>query len=80
MKTPSIYTIKAGVSGHYFDRQTLKFFGQTLKDFSVYKTDKPGVYRTAAKSYWSGRLMGISVAYWQDNNDGTYTKVNEEGK
>jgi hypothetical protein len=80
MKKPSIYQIKAGVSGHYFERKTLKFFGQTLKSFSVYKTDKPGVYRTAAPMVCRGRNVGISSAFWKDEGGGLFTKVNEEAK
>jgi len=64
MKTPSIYEIKRQVektnpSSHYFDRATLKFFGQSLTDFRVSKVDD---YRflIAAPSYWSDKLMGYS--------------------
>ena len=40
-KKLTIYDIKylATNAGHYFDRKTLQFFGQTLKDFSVKKCD-----------------------------------------
>lgn len=30
--------------GHFFSKETLKFFGQTLKDFEVLETEDPNVY------------------------------------
>lgn len=45
--------------GHYFDAETLRFFGQTLKDFTVEKIDE-GIYSFSAPSRWrdfqTGRL------------------------
>jgi hypothetical protein len=40
-KKLTIYDIKylLGASTHYFDRKTLQFFGQTLRDFKVTKLD-----------------------------------------
>jgi hypothetical protein len=38
----TIYDIKRRVvakGGHYFDRHAMKFFGQTLKSFHVFKVD-----------------------------------------
>ena len=57
----TIYMIKQrlGTSTHYFDRATLKFFGQTLKDFRVKQIAK-NKYHFSAPSYWNGKLMGIS--------------------
>ena len=57
-----IYEIKrrtAEKHPHFFSRQTLKFFGQTLKDFKVYK-QKDGTYLIIAPSYWNGKLMGYT--------------------
>jgi hypothetical protein len=31
--------------GHFFDYGTLKYFGQTLKDFEVLETDNSDVYK-----------------------------------
>ena len=42
MERLTIYDIKrltAETEPYFFSRKTLKFFGQTLKDFSVYKID-----------------------------------------
>lgn len=56
MKTPTIYEIKAdyeakkGNDGHFFDRATMKFFGDTMKTLGTY-TDETGavyVYRKRA--------------------------------
>ena len=49
MKTPTIYDIKYDYqeynpNGHYFDRKTMQWFGQTLKDFHVNKTEREGVF------------------------------------
>ena len=57
----TIYMIKQrlGTGTHYFDKQTLKFFGQTLKDFRVQKI-ADNKYLFYASSYWNGKLMGIS--------------------
>jgi hypothetical protein len=51
----TIYEIKRrlGDSTHYFDRKTMKFFKQTLRDFSVYKiTD--GKYLISARLHGGG--------------------------
>ena len=47
MKKPSIYEIKRRTSEtapYFFSRQTLKFWGQTMKSFKVYKTDEPHLF------------------------------------
>ena len=74
MKTPTIYEIKSDYqkhnpNGHYFDRDTMKWFGQTLKDFHVNKTEQENVFLIWAYSYsifgqHQGRLMGTSKAYY----------------
>lgn len=35
---------KMNPTGHFFSKDTLKFFGQTLKDFEVLETEDPNVY------------------------------------
>jgi hypothetical protein len=47
MKKPSIYEIKRRTSKtapYFFSRQTLKFWGQTMKSFKVYKTEVPHLF------------------------------------
>lgn len=42
MRKPTIYEIKRAskkTSPHFFSRETLKFFGQTMKSFKVQKCD-----------------------------------------
>lgn len=58
----TIYEIKQRTqetSPYYFSRDTLKFFGQTMRSFSV-KKQKDGKYKISAPSYWNGKLMGYS--------------------
>lgn len=58
----TIYEIKERTqetSPHFFDRDTLRFFGQTLKDFKVKKQSETE-YLISAPSYWSGKLMGYT--------------------
>lgn len=58
----TIYDIKrrtAETSPYFFSSKTMKFFGQRLSDFSVYKrTD--GKYDVVAPSYQNGKLMGYT--------------------
>ena len=44
MKTPTIYEIKDSVTGHFFDRDTMKHFGQTLKMFKTVRSPAGNVY------------------------------------
>jgi hypothetical protein len=47
MKKPTIYQIKEATketAPYFFSRQTLKFWGQTMKSFKVYKTDVPHLF------------------------------------
>lgn len=57
MKTPTIYEIKAqyeqkkGNDGHFFDRKTMRFFGDTMKNLGTYTDKETGtiyVYRKRA--------------------------------
>jgi len=45
-KTPTIYDIKYAITNesHYFDRKSMKFFGQTLKDFTVKKSPTGNIF------------------------------------
>ena len=52
MERLTIYDIKrltTETAPHFFDKKTMQFFGQTLKDFKVYK-QKDGKYLIIASS------------------------------
>ena len=36
---------------HFFDRKTMKFFGQTMRDFHVYKSPKGKIFILAKRKY-----------------------------
>lgn len=64
----NIKTLTSETNPHYFDRATLRFFGQTMRMFRVQRQDD-GRYRIAAPSYWkddNGRpkYMGESIRYY----------------
>jgi hypothetical protein len=48
---------------NFFSKESLKFFGQRLSDFRVFKIDSDRVFFTAP-SYWDGRLMGYTENVW----------------
>ena len=64
MKKPTIYDIKRllvcrdGSPSKYFDRETLRFFGQTMRDFAVYETEEKHVFKMVAKSKKFMRTVG----------------------
>lgn len=70
MQKPTIAEIKARTSKespYFFSRDTLKFFGQTMRSFSVKVSPKGNVY-IVAPSYWPDhdypykpRLMGYTL-------------------
>ena len=47
-------------SSHYFDRKTMRFFGQTLKMFRVSKVDEER-YLVEAPVYLDGKRVHTSV-------------------
>lgn len=61
----TIYDIKRiheqKTNGSYFSHSNMKFFNQTLRQFSVHKVSDT-VYHISCPSYWCGKLMGISKA------------------
>lgn len=72
MPRMTIYRIKeltAETNPHYFTHDTLRFFGQTLRMFTVTK-QSDGRYKISAPSFWADRatgqprLMGHSVRYF----------------
>ena len=68
----TIYEIKRRTeetAPFYFSRGTLKFFGQTLKSFSVQK-QSTGLYRISAPIIdRDGRDMGLSVRYFNPDTN-----------
>ena len=57
MRKPTIYDIKqdtAKNSPHFFDRGSLRFFDQTMKDFSVHKSPQGNLYILASSNSWNG--------------------------
>jgi hypothetical protein len=61
-KRLTIYDIKRLTSDtepYFFSPKTMKFFGQRLSDYKVYKR-KDGKYDIIAPSYWNGKLMGYT--------------------
>lgn len=78
MKTRlTIYDIKrltATTAPYFFSRKTMQLFGQTLKDFKVYK-QPDGRYLITAPSYMNGRLVGHSERYFNpETNDLEFVK------
>ena len=81
MKAPTIAEIKYRTMEnvpHFFDRGTLKFFGQTMRSFKVRVSPQGNVY-IYAPSYWKDdrlyqehhgglRLMGYTFRQYKDND------------
>jgi len=62
MKTPTIVEIKQATrknAPHFFDRATLKFFGQTMHSFKVIRSPGGRVFVFAPR-YDDVRLMGYT--------------------
>jgi hypothetical protein len=69
----TIYEIKARTqetAPHYFTPSTMRFFGQTLRSFKVYK-QPDGRYKITApmKDRSTGRIMGESIRYFNPINN-----------
>ena len=67
MAKPTIYDIKyltQETSPYYFTRDTMKFFGQTLKDFKVMAMDD-GRYRISAPT----KCGNTTVRYFNPTNN-----------
>lgn len=70
----TIYEIKRltrETSPHFFDRDTLRFFNQTLRMFSV-KKQKDGRYKIEAgtRGFMSGAVKGLkTVRYFNPKNN-----------
>lgn len=72
MKTPTIYDIKYDVENskencYFFSHKTMRFFGQTLKSFSVRKSPSGRIF-ILAPSYFDNHLMGYTFKEYKDHN------------
>lgn len=71
MKRLTIYDIKrltSETSPYYFNSKTLKFFGQTVGSFKVYK-QQDGRYMIKAPIVDSGVYRGFSIRYFNPANN-----------
>lgn len=72
MKRLTIYDIKrltADTAPHFFTRDTLKFFHQTMKDFSVSKCDDGRYYISAPMRDRSGKRVGTTERFFNPINN-----------
>jgi hypothetical protein len=70
MKTPTIYDIKydtQGKSPYFFSRKSMRFFGQTLKDFRVIKSPSGRIF-ILANSYFNNHVVGFTFREYIDHN------------
>lgn len=70
MSKPTIYEIKNTVesndpSSKFFSPENMKFAGQTVKSFTVVKTDKENVYIYAPR-YLGGKPTGYTFREFKD--------------
>lgn len=80
MKTPTIYDIKYRTlenQFHFFDRDTLKFFGQTMKDFRVKKSPTGRIFILATMYYDTNYAAGYTFREFVNNN--LITPRNDDG-
>jgi hypothetical protein len=68
MKKPTISDIANNTKSHYFDKDTLKFFGQKRSSFKVFSTDVEGVFETVADRNIDGEKVGVSKQFWKFEN------------
>lgn len=40
-------------NGHFFDKDTLSYFGQTLADFKVIETEDPSIVKLRHTTWWN---------------------------
>ncbi len=75
----TIYEIKqkATNAGHFFDRKTLKFFGQTLESFHVWKLND-GIFKISAPiTDFKGIKMGQTERYFNSKTNKLFRKLEE---
>ena len=71
----TIYEIKQRSRSCFFSRESMKFFGQTLKSFKVRK-QADGRYRISAP-YGPGKPKGETVRYFNPLNNVLEVSYNE---
>lgn len=59
MTISQIKAATAQTSPHFFDRKTLKFFGQTMASFKVYKQAN-GTFKISAPMRMNGKVIGYT--------------------
>lgn len=71
-KKPTIYDVArltSETSPYFFDKKTLKFFGQRMSSFKVYKQDD-GRYLITAPMINGGKQVGTTERYFNpDTNE-----------
>lgn len=81
MKNLTIYDIKRmseQTSPFYFTPKTLKFFGQTIGSFKVYKQKESGKYLISAPIKIDGRIIGYSERLFNPiTNELEYLPINK---
>ncbi len=56
-------------SPHFFDRKTLKFFGQRMASFTIYRDNKEGKYFIQAPIFVDGRNAGNTQRWFNPVNN-----------
>jgi len=78
MRKPTIYEIKKLTkesAPYFFDKETMKFFNQRLKDFKVFSKDK-GRFKISAPSHdFRGEYMGDTIRYFNPTTNELETKI-----
>lgn len=82
MKTPTIHDIKFDVENskenhYFFSRKTLKFFGQTMRDFHVKKSPTGRIFILATMYYDTNYSAGYTFREYIDHN--LVTPRNDDG-
>ncbi len=75
----TIYEIKRRSQAkkpYYFSKDTMKFFGQTLKDFKVYKL-KNDMYQFRAKSWGNHETIAYFDSITNDINNNLETLIKQ---
>ncbi len=70
-KKPTIYEIAeltSKTSPYFFSKKTLKFFGQRMSSFKVYKQDD-GRYLITAPMIKGGKRVGATEKYFNPNTN-----------
>ena len=68
----TIYDIKQNTietSPYFFSRDTLRFFGQTMSSFKVYKQDDGRYMISAPMKDYTGKKVGQTIRYYNPINN-----------